>query len=108
VAFEQFVRPALLKLMGHRRIYRPVETATLTETYRKPGDRLHFVRVQLDSRDGALRATPTGDQSSGVLLSMVRAEALAIVAAETTKVEAGAAVPVQLIHRDDLRERPGF
>jgi molybdopterin molybdotransferase len=73
VAFEQFVRPALLKMMGHSRLYRPVEKAILAETYRKPEDRLHFVRVQLESRDGQLYALPTGDQSAAILLSMVRA-----------------------------------
>ncbi len=108
VAFEQFVRPALLKMMGHTKLYRPVEAAILEETYRKPADRLHFVRVRLESRDGQLYARPTGDQSSGVLLSMVRADALAVVPAEITKVAAGSEVLVQLVHRDDLRERPGF
>jgi molybdopterin biosynthesis enzyme len=39
---------------------------------------------------------------------MVRADALAVVPAETTQVAAGSEVLVQLVHRDDLRERPGF
>jgi molybdopterin molybdotransferase len=108
VAFEQFVRPALLKMMGHTKLYRPVERAIFAETYRKSADRLHFVRVQLESRDGQLYARPTGDQSSAILLSMVRADALAVVPAESTKVASGSEVLVQLIHRDDLRERPGF
>ena len=74
----------------------------------KPPDRLHFVRVRLETRDGRLHACPTGDQSSGVLRSMVQADGLAIVAAETTEVPSGATLPVQLLHRDDLRETPGF
>jgi molybdopterin molybdotransferase len=108
VAFEQFVRPALLKMMSHQRLFRPVEPATLEHAYQKPGDRLHFVRVELERRNGELRARETGDQSSGVLLSMVRADGLAIVDAEVTELPAGARVPVQLLGRDDLREEPGF
>jgi molybdopterin molybdotransferase len=108
VAFEELVRPALLRMMGHRRVYRPVAPAILDEDYRKPAGRLHLVRVRLALRDGALHARPTGDQSSGILLSMVRADALAIVPAEVNRVAAGSEVLVQLLARDDLREEPGF
>ena len=108
VAFEQFVRPVLLRMMGHRRVFRPVASAILERDYRKPAGRMHFVRVSLSERDGRLHATPTGDQASNILLSMVRADALAIVDAEATRVAAGTPVPVQLILRDDLREDPGF
>jgi molybdopterin molybdotransferase len=108
VAFEELVRPALLRMMGHRRVYRPVVRAILDEDYRKPAGRLHLVRVHLDERRGGLHARPTGDQSSGILLSMVRADALAIVPAEATRVAAGSEVWVQLLGRGDLREEPGF
>ena len=108
VAFEQFVRPALLRMMGHRRVFRPVASAVMESEYRKPEGRLHFVRVRLGERDSGLCAVPTGDQASNVLLSMVRADALAIVDAEATRVAAGERVPVQLLRRDDLREDPGF
>jgi molybdopterin molybdotransferase len=108
VAFEQFVRPALLRMMGHRRVFRPVCQAVLAEDYSKPAGRLHFVRVRLQERAGAACAVPTGDQASNLLLSMVRADGLAIVEAEATRVAAGSPVPVQLIGRDDLREVPGF
>jgi molybdopterin molybdotransferase len=32
VSFEQFVRPSLLKMMGHRRLFRPIIEAILKET----------------------------------------------------------------------------
>jgi molybdopterin molybdotransferase len=108
VAFEQLVRPALLRMAGHRKVYRPVVPAILDDDYRKPAGRLHLVRVRLEQRDGALHARPTGDQSSAILLSMVRADGLAIVPAEVSRVAAGSEVPVQLSHRDDLRDEPGF
>ena len=108
VTFEQFVRPALLKMMGHSLLFRAVRSAVLCEDYRKPEGRMHFVRVQLEERKGELRATPTGDQSSGVLLSMVRADGLAIVPAETTHVAAGESLPVQLLRSRDLAAEPGY
>ncbi len=108
VTFEQFVRPALLRMMRHERVFRPVEPAVLAEDYHKPPGRMHFVRVMLQQREGRRLAFPTGDQSSGILFSMVRADGLAIVSADTTQVEAGTEVPVQLLGRDDLRAEPGF
>ncbi len=108
VTFEQLARPALLRMMGHTKVFRPVARAVLDEEYRKPAGRLHLVRVALARRDGALRARPTGDQSSGILLSMVRADALAIVPEEVTVVAAGSEVVVQLLDRDDLCAEAGF
>ena len=108
VTFEQFVRPALLRMMGRLRVFRPVETATLAEDYEKPPGRLHFVRVTLQEREGRRFAFVSGDQSSAILLSMVRAQGLAIVSEHTTKVVAGSEIPVQLLEREDLRAEPGF
>ena len=108
VTFEQFVRPALLRMMRRREIFRPVERAVFAEDYAKPSGRAHFVRVMLQDRDGCRYAFVCGDQSSGILLSMVRADALAIIDENTTHAEAGSEWPVQLLDRDDLRAEPGY
>jgi molybdopterin molybdotransferase len=108
VTFEQFVRPCLLRMMGHSAVYRPVEPAVFDAPYSKQAGRAHFVRVTLERRAGVLHARETGEQSSNILLSMVRADGLAFVAEDTTRVEAGALVPVQLLHSNDLRSDPGF
>ncbi len=108
VTFEQFVRPCLLRMMGHTRVYRPVEVAVLDESYEKPKGRAHFVRVTLDRRAGVLHARPTGEQGSNILLSMVRADALAYVHEDLTGLAKGTRVPVQLLQSNDLCEEPGF
>ena len=108
VTFEQFVRPALLRMMRRPDVFRPVERAVLAEDYTKPPGRAHFVRVRLQERDGVRYAFATGDQSSGVLLSMVQADGLAFVDEDETRVEAGSELPVQLLGRTDLRREPGF
>jgi molybdopterin molybdotransferase len=108
VTFEQFVRPALLRMSGQRALYRPVERAVLAEDYHKPAGRLHFVRVRCERRAGRLYAIPSGDQSSAVLLAVLRADALAIAAEDATELPAGSEIPIQWLHRDDLREEPGF
>lgn len=108
VTFEQFVRPALLAMLRQERRFRPVIRAVLTRDYEKAPGRAHLVRVTLEERDGRTFAAPTGDQSSAILLSMVRAGGLAYVAEEVTRVPAGGEVTVQLLTRRDLRADPGF
>ncbi|HXZ85655.1 MAG TPA: molybdopterin-binding protein, partial [Myxococcota bacterium] len=108
VTFEQFVRPALLRMMGHAKLFRPVEHARLDAEYKKPAGRAHFVRVALERRDGELWARASGEQGSNILLSLVRADGLAFVPAEATRVAPGERVPVQLLHSDDLAAEPGI
>lgn len=108
VSFEQFVRPALLRMQRHTNVFRPVTRAVLADDYRKVAGRTHFVRVSLRDEGGRQVAAVTGDQSSGVLLSMVEATALAVIPAEMTELKAGTEVPVQLLLRDDLQAEPGY
>jgi molybdopterin molybdotransferase len=97
MTFEQFVRPALRKLTGHRSWFRPTLQARLAETLRKKAGRLHFVRVVLERRGGEVLAHSTGNQSSGVLRSMARAQGLLIFPAEATEIAAGDTATVQVL-----------
>ncbi len=108
VSFEQFVRPALLRMMGHNEIFRPVESAILAEDFEKAAGRMHFVRVLLRIREGQVYAFVSGDQSSGILLSMVQAQGLMILPEEATHIPAGTRVQVQMLDRSDMRRTPGF
>jgi molybdopterin molybdotransferase len=97
VTFEQYIRPAIRKATGHRALFRPVVRARLTETLTKKAGRLHFVRVQLAERNGRIEATSTGNQSSGVLRSMVLAQGLMVFPADATEMKADTEVCVQVI-----------
>lgn len=102
VTFEQFVRPALLKMGGRRTWLRPAVEAVLDETLRKGPGRTHFVRVALARRGGELHAASTGTQSSGVLRSLVLAQGLLVFAAEASELRAGERVRVQVLDPDVL------
>ena len=108
VTFEQFVRPALLRMMGHEKVFRPVASARLDADYQKPAGRAHFVRVNLERRGGELWARESGEQGSNILLALVRADGLAFVPAETTRLARGESVAVQLLHSADLAAEPGI
>jgi molybdopterin molybdotransferase len=97
VTFEQFVRPALLKMAGRSRLFRPVVEARLAEALEKAPGRLHLVRVELSRRGGEIVASPTGNQSSGVLRSMTEGTGLLVFDAGATRLEAGARAKVQVL-----------
>jgi len=109
VTFEQFVRPALLRMMGHRRCFRPHVRARLGETLTKKPGRLHFVRVALETRGHETIARSTGNQSSGAMTSMVRADGLLIFPLESGELREGEEVVVQLLGERFLaRDDPAF
>jgi molybdopterin molybdotransferase len=96
VGFEQFVRPAILKMSGAPSVVRPVIDATLAETIEKPPGRLHFVRVRLTVDDGRVVATPTGPQGSHIQSSLVRCDGLARFPIGDTRLEVGQTVQVEV------------
>jgi molybdopterin molybdotransferase len=97
LTFEEFVRPALLKMMGHGDVLRPLVPARLDdEIPRKPG-RVSFVRVRLERRDGLLVARSAGNQDTGILKTMLRADGIAILPADRGTLERGSTVDVQVL-----------
>ena len=99
VSFEQFVRPSLLKMMGHKNLFRPAVEAVLKEDINKKAGRRHFMRARVSLEEGRYMVTTTGPQGSGILDSMVEANALLIVPEEVTDIKAGETVQVQILDR---------
>jgi molybdopterin molybdotransferase len=83
VTFELFVRPALLKLAGRRRLTRPRVQARALAPVANPGSRRGYLRVQLEPIEQGLGARLTGEQGSAILRSMVAADGLAVVPPDT-------------------------
>lgn len=99
VTFYQFVRDALLVLMGADPVA-PVPTfrATCTAKLKKAPGRTEFQRAILSQApDGTLTVKPTGEQGSGILKSMSDANCFIILGDDTGNVEAGTSVEVQLL-----------
>lgn len=80
VGFELFVRPTLLRMMGHTATAeRPRARVRLAHDV-TPIDRIDYLRVMLQrAADGTLEAASTGAQQSSRLASLVGAQALVIV-----------------------------
>lgn len=96
VAFEQFVRPALLRMQGQQEKRITVEARVLTP-FKSPPGKVEFVRVHLTQNDNEWLADVTGGQGSGRLSTMTRANALLIVPAEVTQVETGQKLPATMM-----------
>jgi molybdopterin molybdotransferase len=97
VTFEQFVRPALRKMMGFKNVFRPTVRARLRTPLQKRVGRLTFVRVELERRDGEIWASSTGNQSSGVFRSMTLAQGLLVFPGPASELEVGDEVTVQIV-----------
>lgn len=98
ITFEQFVRPALLKMMGHQRIFRPVVKATVTEPFKNIGDRPQLILSKVTMNNGSYFAETTGDQNSSNLAIMRNANGVVEVAPYEV-INTGSEVEVNLLNR---------
>ena len=62
VSFEQFVRPSILKIMGHKNLYRKMIRATLEEDLAKKEGMRYFMRGQIRWEAGRYYVRSTGEQ----------------------------------------------
>jgi molybdopterin molybdotransferase len=79
VTFLAFVKPALLQMMGCTAIPTPLARARTREVLRKKPGRTEYQRgIVSRNSEGELEVVTTGHQGSGVLSSMVQANALIV------------------------------
>ena len=97
VSFEQFVRPSLLKMMGHKNIFRRQIRAILEDDLEKMAELRYFIRGWVRREAGRYYVRSTGEQGSGILKSMVRANALIVLPEAETSIARGTEVQVQLL-----------
>ncbi len=100
-SFMQFVRPALLRIMGANKIKKPSVSAFLEEDIKKEPGRLHLVRGIFTIKDNQFFVSTTGNQNSSILRSVSRANCLIIIP-ENSTAKAGEKVVIQLIDHDEI------
>lgn len=97
LTFEEFVRPALLKMMGHQRVLRPLVTAILKESVKKKPGRVNFLRMAVENDHGRFLAWSPGKQDTGYLKTLLLADGIAVIPAERGDLAAGEQVEVHLL-----------
>lgn len=101
ITFEQFARPAILKMLGRTNLAKPTIPAKSESRVKNPDGRRVFARVKVSKRQGQYFASVVGPQGSGILTSMSRANGLMIVPEERSSIEKGDEVQVQMLYWDD-------
>ncbi len=95
LAFMLFVRPALHKLGGRRRLYPDAFDARAEEAMPKKRGRREFKRGVLRFEEGAWRVRTTGPQGSGILSSMASGNCLIVLEEARGDVAPGETVTVE-------------
>ena len=97
VAFEQFGRAAIYKMLGKTNHRKPTIKATLDEPIYNTDGRRVYARAVVTKERGEYHARLTGHQSSNLLTSMAQANGLAICPADLPEKESGDVVDVQML-----------
>jgi molybdopterin molybdotransferase len=97
VTFEILVRPFLRALAGHAQVHRTVISARAAENLSASAAITGFLRVALTRAGGAVQASLTGPQGSGLVNSLGAADGLAIIPEGVETIEVGSPVEVMLL-----------
>jgi molybdopterin molybdotransferase len=95
LAFMLFVRPAIYKLAGRRRLFPDTAEATAVEAMSKKKGRREFKRGIVQWKNGRWEARTTGPQGSGILSSMVAGNCLIVLEEDRGDVAAGETVLIE-------------
>lgn len=97
VAFELFVRPALLAMQGARFTARTRAPVVLVAGYRKQPGRAHYLRASVVRHGEQLVARIHPKQGSAMLSSLVDCNALVEISAQASEIAPNAVVPAILL-----------
>ena len=98
ISFELFARPAIFKMMGKTGWQRPTLRVVVEDRIANRDRRRIFARAVVSQRDGRYYASLTGPQGSGVLTSMMSANALVVVPEDVPEVRPGDELTAMMLH----------
>jgi molybdopterin molybdotransferase len=108
VTFELFVRPAIRRMSGHALPFRTAVPVRVAESVSLKARLQHFLRAVVTEGPGGLEARLTGPQGSGILMSMVKANALLVIPEGQFETPAGATVLALRLDEPSHRADPAF
>ena len=99
ISFEQFVRPALLRMMGHQELHRPAAEAELAGESLARSDRVQFIRCKLEVANGKLKVWGIPKLKPAMIRTTVAVDGLIVVEPGEGSIEPGERVTVQILKR---------
>ena len=97
VTCELFVRPAVLKMMGKKDLFKPTIEALMEDSKANTCARRTYARAIVKKKNDQYSVKLTGHQKSGMLTSMSHANGLAIIPEDSKGVKAGDKVRVMIL-----------
>lgn len=97
VSFVQFVRPAMRVMEGRNALRMQTVEVVVDEDIWNTSGRRHYIRAVVTERGGRYFARTTGEQGSGILTSMVRANALLVIPEKVQLVRKGEIAQAQML-----------
>jgi len=105
VAYEQFVRPALLQRMQALRLFRSRSIGVLGEAVTTNPEKTVFLRVAVQPGGSGSTVRPSGAQGSNVLSALAAADCFAVLPVGLGALEAGAEVELEWFRSPETRSR---
>jgi molybdopterin molybdotransferase len=102
VCFDLFVRPALMGMMGRGDRSRPRVPVYFERDVVNKFGRLHAMRVSLKRTEKGWLAESVGAQGSGLVSSLTKADALALVGPASEGIPAGEPVEAIVLRQEKL------
>jgi molybdopterin molybdotransferase len=98
LTFEEFARPALLRMMGHSAVLRPLFKGVLAEDVSKKEGKSGIVRLKVQREGDVFKLTSAGNQQTGLQRTLLNADAVAVLPAESTVVRKGESIDFHFLH----------
>ena len=108
VTFELFVRPAIRQMSGRALPFRRSAPVRVAEPISLKPKLQHFLRAVVTEGPAGPEARLTGPQGSGILTSMVLANALLVIPEGQFETPSGATVPALRLDDPAHQTEPGF
>jgi molybdopterin molybdotransferase len=103
VCFDLFVRPALMRMTGRTDKNRPRITVYFERQIFNKFGRLHAMRVSLQRTDKGWLAESVGAQGSGLVSSLTKADALALIGPASDGIPPGEPIEAIVLRQEKLR-----
>ncbi len=98
LTFEEFVRPALLKMMGHHSVLKTLYQGVWAEPIKKKPGRLQILRVSVSfNQDGEILLKSAGDQNTGILRTLIKSQGIVLLPADRDFFAAGEKIDFHLL-----------
>jgi len=102
LTFEAFARPALLRMMGHSAVFRPLFKGVLAEDVSKKEGKSAIVRLKVQRDGDVIRLKSAGNQQTGLQRTLLFADAVAVLPAERTIFRKGESIDFHFLHEWSL------